>query len=1166
MFSSMLRRLRNSPDIMSMRKGYKDETFYGNSFNLTFSILALTLIFSFSTFSQTTTNLSVSDGTKIPTMENVQARLKLIEGNASLPPEQKSKVADLLNQTIEFLRVAAESESKTIEMESTRQQAPEQIKQIQIQLLRPLEEPTAPDLPLESLVEELSKQETALKEAKANLTALQSRIETRPELRKQTGELLDAAQKQKASLNGQILPQPIEAEPTELTEARQILVWAKQYKLTRETEAYDKEIQTYDIRGRLLTAKFDLATREVTSEEKVVNVLRAVVNELRQKEAAMAVQEAVHQERIAALESVGAGEALRQEVDILASEVADLTKKRVSTLQVTEKVARELRNAEETLKKTTDGLESLTKRVEAVGLNTAIGLLLRKQRASLPDLNEYHRAIRLREDIIAQTQVSEIEVTEARVALADINVTVEALLNTKREGIEDSEKETVVKLLRRMLMSKQSALDGLRNAYEDHLEKLFALDLQQRQLIEAAVKLRTFIDKRVLWIRSGSPLKVQTVLTTIDSLGTIGHPKNLLDIHSSFTSDIMRYPIIYAAVAAVILLLLGVRRRARNHLEKAGELARKRNCTSFRCTIESLAYTVLMAAWLPILLWFLGWRLSSSLESGKFAISVGYGLRAVALLAIAATTVRNFLRPVGLAEAHFGWPAISLKAVRRLVTVTALVAAVLLLLLKTTESLGDETLMESFGRVVFLLLMCCLSVFAYALLKSSNGPVWQILAKRNMERKHARGLWCLLVVALPVCLALLASAGYTYTAVQLLKRLYLSLAVGLLVGLLVGLIQRWMLIARRALAMRRARERREQAKAAKEGETQPTAPLENESDYLDVIDTQTHRLVRVFAILAFVLILWGVWAEVLPALEMLNEWTLWDRYEKLLSEEGVEILQKRPVTVAHLMLAAVIGVLTAVASSNIPGLLELVVLQRLNVGGGERYAIAAIVRYAIGAIGIILFFGALGIGWANVQWIVAALGLGLGFGLQEIFANFVSGLIILFERPLRVGDVVTVGTVSGTVSRIRMRATTITDWDRKELIVPNKEFVTGQLVNWTLSDVVIRIIIPVGIAYGSDTKLAVKILEEIAEKDTSVLHDPEPCVIFWGFGDSALNFELRTFVKTYTTYIETRHNLHMEIDKAFRKAGITIAFPQRDIHVHSIADVLPVIDNEERDK
>ena len=270
MFSSMLRGLRNSPDIMSMRKGYKDETSYGNSFKLTFSILALTLIFSFSTFSQPTGNLSVSDGTQIPTMEKVQARLKLIEGNASLLPEQKSKIADLLNQTIEFLRVAAESDSKSMELESTRQQTPEQIKQIQMQLLQPLEEPTAPDLPLESLVEELSKRETALKEAKANLTALQSRIETRPERRKQTGELLAATQKQKASLNGEILPQPIVAEPIELTEARQILALAKQHKLMRETEAYDKEIQTYDIRGRLLTAKFDLATREVTSEEKVV--------------------------------------------------------------------------------------------------------------------------------------------------------------------------------------------------------------------------------------------------------------------------------------------------------------------------------------------------------------------------------------------------------------------------------------------------------------------------------------------------------------------------------------------------------------------------------------------------------------------------------------------------------------------------------------------------------------------------------------------------------------------------------------------------------------------------------------------------------------------------------------------------------------------------------
>jgi potassium efflux system protein len=193
-----------------------------------------------------------------------------------------------------------------------------------------------------------------------------------------------------------------------------------------------------------------------------------------------------------------------------------------------------------------------------------------------------------------------------------------------------------------------------------------------------------------------------------------------------------------------------------------------------------------------------------------------------------------------------------------------------------------------------------------------------------------------------------------------------------------------------------------------------------------------------------------------------------------------------------------------------------------------------------------------------VQWLVAAVTFGLGFGLQEIFANFISGLIVLFERPMRVGDVVTVGEVSGVVSRIRMRATTITDWDRKELIVPNKEFITGRLVNWTLSDRVLRIVFRVGVAYGSDTRLVQRLLLKAADEHPSVLTDPPPQALFVAFGDSTLSFELRVYVPGLEVYGAVQHELNSAIDSLFRVAGIEIAFPQRDVHVRSIEASLPI--------
>ena len=147
----------------------------------------------------------------------------------------------------------------------------------------------------------------------------------------------------------------------------------------------------------------------------------------------------------------------------------------------------------------------------------------------------------------------------------------------------------------------------------------------------------------------------------------------------------------------------------------------------------------------------------------------------------------------------------------------------------------------------------------------------------------------------------------------------------------------------------------------------------------------------------------------------------------------------------------------------VPALLEIGVLTRLKIDAGARYAIATLVRYLLIGVGVALTFGALSIGWSSIQWLAAALTFGLAFGLQEIFANFISGLILLVERPIRVGDTVTVGSVQGTVARIRTRATTILDYDNREHLIPNKSLITGSVINWTLTEAVTRIVVPVGV-------------------------------------------------------------------------------------------------------
>jgi potassium efflux system protein len=225
----------------------------------------------------------------------------------------------------------------------------------------------------------------------------------------------------------------------------------------------------------------------------------------------------------------------------------------------------------------------------------------------------------------------------------------------------------------------------------------------------------------------------------------------------------------------------------------------------------------------------------------------------------------------------------------------------------------------------------------------------------------------------------------------------------------------------------------------------------------------------------------------------------------------------------------------------------------MNLAPGSGYAITTLITYIIVIIGVVLTLGALGAQWSKLQWLVAALGVGLGFGLQEIVANFVSGIIILFERPIRVGDTVTVGGKTGTVARIRIRATTLIDWDRKEQIIPNKTFVTQDLTNWTLSDSITRVIVRVGVAYGSDIDTVQDLLNDVATANNRVATDPPPAVFCVALADSGINFEMRVFVKSMLDIMPLSHELYAAITRKLGEAGIEIPFPQRDIHIRTEA-------------
>ncbi|HHJ4328438.1 TPA: mechanosensitive ion channel domain-containing protein, partial [Klebsiella pneumoniae] len=398
----------------------------------------------------------------------------------------------------------------------------------------------------------------------------------------------------------------------------------------------------------------------------------------------------------------------------------------------------------------------------------------------------------------------------------------------------------------------------------------------------------------------------------------------------------------------------------------------------------------------------------------------------------------------------------------------------------------------------------------------------------------------LLVVLLPLAFVVAIGFGYYYTSLKLTDRLINTLYLVMLALMINALLSRGLSVAARRLAYARALAQRA---AAPHGDSEEGS---HESPVLDIeqVNQQSLRLIRLVLLGGFLLCLYGVWADLISVFTYLDQVSLYSYSDA----NGTAV----PINLLDALIALLIALTTIVLARNLPGLLEVLVLSRLQLAQGSAYATTTLLTYAISAIGFVATLSVLGVSWDKLQWLVAALSVGIGFGMQEIFANFISGLIILFERPVRIGDVVTIGNLSGTVSKIRIRATTITDFDRKELIVPNKTFVTGQLVNWSLNDTVTRVIIRIGLAYESDLALARRLMLEAALDNERVLQEPGPSVYFLAISASTFDYELRFHVRELGDRNPATDEILTRIALDFREHGVDMAFNQLDVMVKNL--------------
>ncbi len=1165
-------------------------------------------------------------------VQDIQARLTEAEKESfsdvleALPGIEESKQAAAREALLALstdLKAIEAAVAKINDLDQRVANAPILLEQIRNELAQPpasIEVP--PDQTVPQLEQGLAQADAELKAAREDASNLDAEARQRSLLKDEIPTVIARTRQEIQTVDDEIASRTTLGATDPLARAELLRLTVHRRTLEQTIASLEKEQQSIEARRDTLRARQDRAARRVTQAEKRVDAWRKTLNEAREAEARRVAAEAKRALRQSANE--------HEVIQKLLQERTELASHHENLVGVSQQAQKERQDLEAQVQSVRSKFKRSFEEIQRAGLSNTVGIILGLRRSELPNVRTHEQQMRRRQQQLSEALGDQFKYERRRDEVIDIGTVVDEIMSSLDESMPQPERDEIKVRATEELREISHTLGQIIDTTHDYSEELSQADAAERALVKVTKEYTAFIDERILWVRSTSPL------TWSDLQSAGGHLTHFTDASlweqtaTAFRDGVRRDPVPYLVlllpVAAWLVLLLSSRRisRAREHL--AEELTRDRLRPSFRPTLKAMILVFIGSLRWPLLILLIAQILSASPDTPAAIQSIVEALRSVSAVWLALEVGRQACRSGGFAEVHLRWPREAVASVRRNLSWLICFVVPLDVLFRIVISEGHELTSEPIARLTFIAGMLVLAAFIRRTLRP-HGPILRAYFDpiRGGWLARLSGLWFLVLVSLPLFLAVLTGLGYFYSAQRLQQGLSATLLLGLLTVIVSALFYRWLWVTRRRVAIERALKRRaaeqNQAEGADGASGEAAVVIPEEEIDLPAANAQTLQLFRSAAVLTTLIALWAIWNDVLPALGLLDQFELWPQFGPVeVVHEVPESLNEIPeslrvkgsdpssptsatptngsaassgdssggdstgiglltsgggtdlsgsnqseisepahrVTIADLTMAIIIGVTTLILTRNIPGLLEIAILQRLPLDAGSRYAISTIVRYVIVIVGVMVTFAAIGIGWSQIQWLAAALTFGLAFGLQEIFANFISGLIILIERPMRVGDTVTIGEISGEVSRIRMRATTITQWNMKELIVPNREFITSQLVNWTLSDPTLRVEIPVGIAYGSDTRLARSLMLKVANKCETVLKDPPPKALFLEFGDNSLNFELRVFISGINNYVETRNAIHFGVDDEFRKAGIEIAFPQRDIHIRTINGTLPI--------
>ncbi|QFU76623.1 mechanosensitive ion channel [Halioglobus maricola] len=1059
-----------------------------------------------------------------PTLDDIAAERAAITSDSSLTEENRSSLLANLDRAQNQLEAANRFREQTAQFKAVMSEADNQTASFNQKLKDAQEaaEDAPPTAPTDASAADLEGQITLLLAERQALserrTQLLTEVDELPARRKVIKTRLVELQSQAQTPVSESLPEiPRERVPALLAQAQLLAN-------TAEKEALETEVLSEPSRGQIAAAERTWLGQAIESADSLLAVLNDSLEAARSSATAQQLETTYQlQEQLATQ-------------DPRLKTFARHNRELAQHLQQTAALTDTARNNGLSMQRLLESIEQdaalMQRRLDVAGRKELLGRVMITRLSSLPDIDELQRDMERRNELIASTSLTQIDTEEDFRALNERQEYLDVLVPDLASWDKDSRN-----LVNELVDQRSALLEDNLKGMSSLLSQLLDNNDNTARLIDSTEEFHRFLLGNLLWVRNFSYVDIGMLS---DQLKNLLAPRYWQQLPRQLSSGYQEQPWSSALLILFLASLLLRWRLRPTYNELLSRPILVSGSTLWHILAGLICSVLLVLPW-PLLVYIAGYLLKAAQPASELSDALAEALKLTARVLLALLFTRLLCSRLGVGRRFLKWDARMLDSIRNELNWAGPVVGIALVIDLTAFYLETLASGGPLGALATAVIAGSIIVFCVRLMQQD------IFSEDRT-----------LIIALRVISAVAAAViGMQLVGLLFAGEIYL-LALGrsiVLLGaikLIGDVLERWLLILRSRIE-RQARE--EQKNQLDEGDESS----EETDDNLDLSSlSEAHRkLLAMGRFISLAVGLYIIWSPLLPALSLLDSAVLWQVTDSTASDGAL-----RSITLFDLFVSGVILTVTALVTRHLPSLSEVFMREWFNISAGARYASSILMQYLVIAIGASMFLSTIGWEWGKVQWLVAALGVGIGFGLQEIVANFISGIIILFERPVRVGDIISVGQSEGVVRKINPRATVIETFDNKEHLIPNKELITGQVINWSLSETAVRIVVPVGVAYGSDVRKAMDIMLETALEVDLVLAEPEPVVTFEDFGDNALVLWLRCFGSDNRPRAWTE--LRTIIYEKFTAAGIVIAFPQRDIHLDTSAPLQIELSNPDR--